>query len=126
MIIAIVIDKEEKIVPIVEGEKIRIYDTETNEYQEFPNPALELKEGRRGATLKFAEQKGAKAFAAPPQTFCELSYEKAIEDQIKFFHLPTGVTFSYFQGQVVEKAIDAQENLPSQEIAPSFVSADKD
>ncbi|MEC1718048.1 hypothetical protein [Schinkia azotoformans] len=121
MIIAVVIDKDEKIVPIVEGEKIRIYDTETNKYQEFPNPALALEEGRRGATLKFAEQKGATAFAAPPQTFCELSYEKAIEDQIKFFQLPLGLFFSQFKEQVDQKRIDSKGVLPRNEIAPSFV-----
>ncbi|EKN64012.1 hypothetical protein P9E76_05815 [Schinkia azotoformans] len=121
MIIAIVIDKDEKIVPIVEGEKIRIYDTETNEYQEFPNPALALEEGRRGSTLKFVEQKGATAFAAPPQTFCELSYEKAIEDQIKFFHLPLGLFFSQFKEQVDQKRIDSKGVLPRNEIAPSFI-----
>ena len=30
--------------------------------QDFPNPALGLTEGRRGATLRFAEGKGAKVF----------------------------------------------------------------
>ncbi|MCC3357774.1 hypothetical protein [Bacillus sp. REN16] len=121
MLIAVVIDKTENIVPIVEGQKVRIYNTETSEYQEFPNPALELQEGRRGAALKFAEQKGAAAFAAPPQTFCELSYEKALANQIKFFHLPSVISFSQFTEQVNKRVIEVQETLPSDEIAPSFV-----
>lgn len=126
MLIAVVIDKEENIVPIVEGKKVRIFNIETSEYQEFPNPALTLKEGRRGATLKFAEQEGATAFAAPPQTFCELSYEKALEDQIKFFNLPSVISFKQFKEQVDKKVIVVQETLPGNVIAPSFVPVKED
>lgn len=120
MIIAAVIDEQEIIVPIVEGEKIRLYDTETKLYQEFSNPAAQLKEGRRGASLRFAEQRGAVAFAAPPQTFCELSYEKAVEDQVKFFHLAAPLPFSQFKEQIDQKTIAVQEILPENEIAPSL------
>lgn len=124
LFIAIIIDKEEVIVPIVEGEKLRIYNTESGTYEEYDNPALGLTEGRRGATLRFAIQKGATFFASPPHTFCELSYGKAVEENIKFFHLPPGVSFKHFNEQLVGQLIEAQEKLPNDEIISSVVRAE--
>ena len=121
MHVAAVIDHEGVIVPIVEGVKLRIYNTETGSFEEFENPALGLTEGRRGATLRFAIGKGAVAFASPPQTFCELSYEKAVEENIRFFHLEPGVSFDRFKEQLAGRLVTAEENLPLEEIAPSFV-----
>ena len=122
MYVAAIIDQEEVIVPIVEGVKLRIYDTETGSFQDYDNPALGLTEGRRGATLRFAIEKGAAAFASPPQTFCELSYEKAVEEKIRFFHLEPGVSFNSFKGQLADGLVTAEEKLPGGEIAPSFAA----
>ena len=117
--IAAVIDNEEKIVPIVEGVEIRIYNTETSEYIDYPNLALELDEGRRGATLNFADSKGATVFVAPPETFCELSYDKARKEQFKFYHLDSKVPFKQFAQKLVKGEIKLQETLPKPEIVPS-------
>lgn len=119
MILAAVIDKDKNIVPIVEGVEIRIYNTETSEFQDFPNPALELKEGRRGATLHFAESKGATVFIAPPETFCELSYDKARKDQFKFYHLDFNWPFTRFEQKLKIGEIQLQDTLPKLEIVPS-------
>jgi len=119
MILAAVIDNEKNIVPIVEGVEIRVYDTETAEYTDFPNPALELEEGRRGATLKFAQGKGATVFIAPPETLCELSYDKARKEQFKFYHLDFNWPFEQFEQKLKEGEIQLQETLPTSEIVPS-------
>lgn len=121
MIIAAVIDKGENILPIVEGTILRIYNTNTNEHVDYENPALHLKEGRRGATLNFAEDKGATAFVTPPQTFCELSYAKAKKDEIQFFHLEQETTFREFQWLLDNNILQIKNELPEQDIAPSGI-----
>lgn len=119
MIIATVIDKEENIVPIAEGVEIRIYDTETSKYKDFPNPALELEKGRRGATLSFAGSEGATVFIAPPETFCELSYDKARKEDFKFYHIDFNWPFKQFEQKLIKGEIQLEESLPKVEIVPS-------
>ncbi|WP_028392590.1 hypothetical protein [Bacillus cihuensis] len=121
MLVAAVIDLEEAIVPFIDGTVIRIYDTETAHYEDFRNPAIDVKEGRRGAVLQFAEEKGVIAFVAPPQTFCELSYKKAQADKVKFYHLTANVKFETFQKLLVHQLVKVQDALPADEIAPSYV-----
>ncbi|ALF08854.1 hypothetical protein [Parageobacillus thermoglucosidasius] len=119
MIIALVLDHDENIVPIIDGTIVRIYDTESGKYQDYPNPALHLKEGRRGAVLRFAQEKGAAVFASPPKTFCELSYAKAQENHIQFCQLDGPITFDAFQELFNNGKILIKDHLPAQEIVPS-------
>jgi len=59
MRVAVVLNsKTEKIVPIVEGDIIRLYDTETEETEDVTNPSIHLSEGKRGAVVKWAESRG--------------------------------------------------------------------
>jgi hypothetical protein len=120
MIIATVLNEKKIIVPIIEGKIIRFYDSEKKTYEDFENPAIHLNEGRRGAALRFAEEKGAMAFGTPPQTFCELSYEKAKSDGILFYQLEEGTSFEKFEEKVKSNRLRGQEELPTKEIAPSF------
>lgn len=121
MIIAAVIDKGENILPIVEGTILRIYNTNTKEHVDYENPALQLEEGKRGATLNFAEDKGVTAFVTPPQTFCERSYAKAKKDEIQFFHLEQKITFKEFQQLLDFNKLQIKNELPAQDIAPSGI-----
>lgn len=119
MIIAAVINEAEIILPIVEGTILRIYNTETKEQKDFPNPALGLTEGRRGATLRFAESNGANVFVAPPNTFCQLSYEAAQKDQVEFFHIAENTSYLQFEYALRNGEIAVQTSLPVEEIVPS-------
>jgi len=119
MLIAAVIDEKETILPIVEGTILRIFDTETSRAEDFPNPAVQLKTGRRGATLQFAEEKGATTFVAPPNTFCELSYKAAQEDKVEFIHIPSDTAFPNFKQSFLNGEIKVQAFLPDKEILPS-------
>ena len=119
MLVAAVIDKNEIILPIIEGSSIRIFDTEANQFKDYPNPAADLKEGRRGAALRFAEEKGATVFASPPQTFCELSYQKAQDDQVLFFQLERELSFKQFQELVKTQSVRTQKELPAEVVVPS-------
>lgn len=121
MIIAAVLDKDENILPIVEGTVLRVYNTNTKEYVDYENPALHLEEGRRGATLNFSEEKGATAFVTPPQTFCELSYAKAKKDEIQFFQLEQKISFKDFQQLLDNNKLQIKNELPVQDIAPSGI-----
>lgn len=125
MLIAAIIDQKETILPIVEGTILRIYNTETQQKQDYRNPAVGLTEGRRGATLRFAEEKGANVFVAPPHTFCELSYKAAQEDQVKFFNIPANTSFQSFQQSFLKEEIIVQTFLPDKEIVPSHVPIQK-
>src|SRR5690625_5958693 len=111
MIIAAVVDEAEHILPIVDGTILRLYNINTKEYIDYENPALHLKEGRRGATLNFAEEKGATGFVTPPQTFCELSYAKAKKDKIQFYHLEQKITFKEFQHQLDNNKLQIKNKL---------------
>lgn len=119
MLIALVLDEDDCILPIVEGTVLRIYNTETGAYQDYPNPAVGLTEGRRGATLQFAIDHGVEAFAAPPLTFCELSYEKARRESIAFLPLKPDTLFAEFQRLWPDLAHTIAAGLPAEEIAPS-------
>jgi len=121
MIIAAVLDEKENIVPIVDGKILRLYNTNTKESSDFAHPALHLKEGKRGATLHFAEEKGATAFVTPPHTFCELSYAKAKQDDIQFYHLEQPVSFQEFKDLLVAHKLLIRNELPDEEIVPSGI-----
>lgn len=125
MLIAAIINQNETILPIVEGTILRIYDTETQQKQDYPNPALGLTEGRRGATLRIAEEKGATVFVAPPNTFCELSYKAAQEGNVKFFNITSDTSFQSFEQSFLKEEIIAQTFLPDNEIVPSHAPTQK-
>lgn len=119
MLIAIVVDDDGCILPIVEGTVLRIYDTETGAYQDYSNPANDLTEGRRGAALQFAIDHGAEVFGAPPLTFCELSYKKARRESVAFLPLKPDTPFAEFQRSWPDLSRTIAGELPAGEIAPS-------
>ncbi|MEH7122324.1 hypothetical protein V7127_03645 [Bacillus sp. JJ1773] len=120
MKLGIVLAKDnETIVPIVEGEIARIYDTDTGECTDSPNPALGLTEGRRGATVKWMVSQGVKVLCAPPGMLCELSYSKAQEEQLKFFRLESGTKFNELKTKLKNGEVTLSVNLPNNEVEPS-------
>lgn len=125
MLVAAIIDEKEIILPIVEGTILRIYDTKTLQKKDYPNPALGLTEGRRGATLRFAEEKGTTIFVVPPNTFCELSYKAAQEDHVNFINIPAKTSFQSFEQSFLNEEIIAQTFLPDKEIVPSHAPIQK-
>ena len=110
---AVVLNDEQVITPIVEGTIVRIVDGD--QFEDFENPALHLTEGRRGAVLRFVLAKGVKTFVAPPNTFCELSYNAALENEVNFIAIAANTTFSQFAAS--EKII--QSHLREEEVVPS-------
>jgi hypothetical protein len=118
MAIAIVINDEGIVTPIVEGTVLRIL-TKDGTAEDHPNPALDVTEGRRGATLRKAIELGANSFVAPPATFCELSYEKAQQQQVTFINIAANQPFTQVVQQIKSGAISASANLPAEEVVPS-------
>lgn len=122
MKIAAAINQKDYIVPIVEGGTLRIFDTKTKEFNNMENPAPKLTEGRRGAALALASQHGAEAFAAPPQTFCELSYEKAQQVHFLFFNLESPLPFDTFLELLDQGFVVGEREIASKNVAPSAPS----
>lgn len=119
MSIALVLNDKNIISPIVEGVTLRILNAEIGEQVDFRNPALDLEEGRRGATLRFAIEHGATIFVAPPETFCELSYQKAQSENIQFYHVKKSTSYEQFQGLLSNQELEITKDLPIDEVVPS-------
>ncbi|ASS98094.1 MULTISPECIES: hypothetical protein [Geobacillus] len=119
MIIALVIDEQESVVPTLEGATIRLYDTDSQTYEDYPNIAKQLQEGRRSAVLRFAAEKGAEAFASPPHTFCERSYAQAVEQRIQFYLLEGPTSFREFAQRRQSGLLSPTDQLPKETIVAS-------
>ena len=118
MAIAVVVNDDGIVTPIVEGTILRIIYKD-HSVEDFRNPALDLTEGRRGATLRKAIELGATTFVAPPETFCELSYKKAQEEKITFIHIEKNQTFADVVSQLKSNALEKSNELPAEEVVPS-------
>ncbi|WP_339216790.1 chemotaxis protein CheY [Solibacillus sp. FSL W8-0372] len=118
MTIAVVVNDEGIVTPIVEGTILRIIQKD-HSIEDFRNPALDLTEGRRGAALRKAIEQGATIFIAPPETFCELSYKKAQEEQISFINIAANQSFAQVIEQVNSGEIQISKELPAEEVVPS-------
>lgn len=118
MAVAVVINDEGIVSPIVEGTVLRIIHKDQI-VEDFRNPALDLTEGRRGATLRKAIEQGATTFIAPPETFCELSYKKAQEEQIQFYNIDANQPFAQVAQQLKLGEITISKELPANEVVSS-------
>src|SRR5690606_12233870 len=118
MAIAVVVNDEGIVTPIVEGTILRIIQQD-HSVEDLRNPALDLTEGRRGATLRKAIELGATTFVAPPETFCELSYKKAQEEQISFINIPANQAFAQVAEQLKAGTIQQSSELPADEVVAS-------
>ncbi|MED4917484.1 MULTISPECIES: hypothetical protein [Geobacillus] len=119
MIIALVLDEQEQVVPIIDGVTVRLYDTNSHTYEDYPNPAQQQQEGRRSTVLRFATEKGATAFAAPPNTFCERSYTLAVEQHIQFYALEQPLPFQEFEQRWRNGLLSPSERLAAETIVDS-------
>ena len=118
MAIAVVINDDGIVTPIVEGTVLRIINQDQT-VEDYRNPALDLTEGRRGAALRKAIEKGVRTFVAPPATFCELSYQKAQEQQIAFITIEPNQPFAEVAQALRAGTIQKTKQLPSAHVVPS-------
>ena len=118
MAIAIVINDEGIVTLIVEGTVLRILEKDGTA-EDHRNPALDVTEGRRGATLRKAIELGARVFVAPPATFCELSYEKAQQEQVTFINIAANQTFTQVAEQIQSGVTSVSAELPADEVVSS-------
>ncbi len=123
MKIAMTISGENEIlVPIVEGDIIRLYNPETGEFEDFINPALQLQSGKRGAVIRFLNNRKVNLLCAPPKMLCELSYEAAQKEDFIYYRVEAGTSFSELKRLLADNVLAMTKNLPENEIEPSFVS----
>lgn len=121
MLIGMVLAKDkETIVPIVDGEFARVYNTESGEVVDSPNPALELSSGKRGATVKWMVEQGVKILCAPPGTLCELSYNRAQDEKLNFYRLEPETSFVTLKSNLESGNLSVVDALPNEEVEPSL------
>ncbi len=127
MTIAMVLSGEKEIiVPIVEGEIIRLYDAETGNIKDFENPALKLQSEKRGAVVRWLNDRGINILCAPPSTLCELSYGAAQKKNFRYYRIQNDTSFSDLKVLIVNNSLELTGELPENEIEPSIVPvADK-
>ncbi|WP_054706224.1 hypothetical protein [Bacillus sp. JCM 19041] len=116
MPIAFTLNNEEKAVPITEADVIRIYDENVKNSTDYANPANEVQSGKRSVTVRFILEKGAKVIVAPPETFCEISYSLALEQEVKFIQVKKKESYD----QILGKEFVYQNELPERDILPSL------
>ncbi|KRD87779.1 hypothetical protein ASE51_26585 [Bacillus sp. Root147] len=122
MQVAVVLNsKTEKIVPIVEGDIIRLYNTETGKTEDFTNPSIYLSQGKRGAVVKWAESQGITVLAAPPSMLCELSYDSAKSKGFHYYRVSANTGFTEFKQLIKDRDIQLVTDLPLTEIEPSAI-----
>jgi len=114
-------EKNEIIVPIVEGTVIRIYDTETRKHEDFKNPALSLQSGKRGAVIRWLNERGIKLFVTSPNTLCELSYKAAQKEEFHYYRVEAGTSFINLQQLIDNDQLQLTTHLPESEIEPSQI-----
>ncbi|MGE6717582.1 hypothetical protein ACQKGD_09430 [Peribacillus frigoritolerans] len=121
MTIAMVLSGDKEIiVPIVVGEVIRLFRVETGEVKDFENPALKLQAGKRGAVIRWLNERGIHTLCAPPSMLCELSYETAQKEKFRYYRVQNNTSFSELKALILSNSIELSIELPKNEIEPSF------
>ncbi|MFS0576395.1 hypothetical protein AB1K83_12220 [Sporosarcina sp. 179-K 3D1 HS] len=120
MLIGMVLAEDhETIVPIVEGLIARTYNMENNETVDIPNPALTVETGKRGTTVKWMVEQGVKILCSPPINLCELSYNRAREEELSFYRVPPNTTFKKLIQDLENGKLQPENILPMEEVEPS-------
>lgn len=110
---------KEVIVPIVEGEIIRLFNAETGEVKDFENPALKLESGKRGGVIKWLNERGVHVLCAPPSTLCELSYGAAQKENFLYYRIQKDTSFLELKELISNDSLALTGELPENEIEPS-------
>ncbi|KKI90496.1 hypothetical protein WQ54_21365 [Bacillus sp. SA1-12] len=121
MIIAMVLGEKETIVPIIEGKVIRLYDVKSGDVQDFENPALKVDTGKRGAVIKWLNERGVHILCSPPSMLCELSYETAKQANFRYYRVQKNTPFFSVKQELASNQLELTEALPKNEIEPSLI-----
>ena len=111
----------EILVPIVEGDFIRLFDTEIGVCEDFANPALQLQNGKRGAVIRWLNEKKVNLLCTLPSMLCELSYEAAQKEDFNYYRVEPGTSFLELKKALADNTLEITKNLPENEIEPSFI-----
>ena len=111
-IAAVVAEDGNTIVGLTEGPTVLIYDTETKNTHEFPNPAMTDQSERRRRVVDLIARQGADLACAVPGSFCPHSQEAAIQHGIRFIVVDEGSRFSSVIAEPERYAAGAVSKLP--------------
>ena len=106
------------VVPLVNGDTIRIRDTESNEEYELQNPAMSVTSGRRIAVVKALLEHNVASVISPPEAFCAHSYGVATANEMNFWRVKEGSTWKSLWSTVQSSAdIAFVQELPKEELS---------
>ncbi len=115
-IAAVVSEDGNTIVGLTQGPTVVIYDTETKNTREFPNPAITAQSERRRVVVELMASQGTDFACAVPGGFCPHSQQAAITHGIRFIALEPGSRFSSVVADPDQFTTGAVAKLP-----PSFL-----
>lgn len=116
MKMAICIDDDGKVVGLAEGTKIVIYDSNSCFEKTISNPGYVVTQARRSAALSAIIEEGAGVVVTIPESFCEISYEKAEQNRIKFIRLSESVLYKDIINNISDYLSCITDKLPEDEI----------
>lgn len=116
MKIAICIDENGNVARLAEGGRIVIYDSDTKREKFIDNPGPKVSQAKRSAALSAIIEEGATAVVTIPASFCEISYEKAQQNQIKFIRLNEPKLFKDIIDNLHSYIENLTDSLPENEI----------
>lgn len=115
---AVITNDGQTVMPLVQGERIRIRDLESKEEFEIQNPAMSVTTGRRMAVVKALLENGVDTVISPPEAFCAHSYGVAKANELKFWRVAVGATWSsLWNGVEASTDIMLVQELPEDELA---------
>ena len=91
---AVIADDGQTVMPLVQGDRIRIRDLGSKEEFEIPNPAMSVTSGRRIAVVKAMLEQGVNTVISPPEAFCAHSYGVAKANELSFWRVESGSTWN--------------------------------
>lgn len=116
MKIAICIDENGDVARLAEGGKIVIYDWDTRLEKIIDNPGPKVSQAKRSAALSSIIEEGATVVVTIPASFCEISYEKAQQNEIRFIRLNEPKQYKDIIDNLSSYIENVTDSLPENEI----------
>ncbi|MDI6602092.1 MAG: hypothetical protein QME46_10025 [Thermoanaerobacteraceae bacterium] len=116
MRLAICIDDNGEVARLAEGKKIVIYDSDSGTEKMIDNPGPKVTQAKRSAALSAIIEEGARTVVTIPASFCEISYEKAQQNEIKFIRLNEPIPYKNIVKNLTDYISIITDKLPENEI----------
>ena len=115
---AVIAGDGQTVMPLLEGERIRIRNIDSKEEFEIENPGLSVAGGKRMVIVKALLELGVDTVVTPPESFCAHSYGVAKANEIRFWRVSAGSKWeTLWNGVDTPSASALSLELPEAELA---------